>query len=149
MQCWSVEIRRKKSSQCSLNDTFQVKECLSMTTSSGNPVYWFGGAEMVTQRWPINNLKLPNPTVFLSSDLPQRHGNVLESYYLSSLGAAVYVPPDVPLYVSILSNNQICLESTYEPSGFQQRVGPAYNKPTTTNENDEELLNFDSPMQTR
>ena len=129
VQCWTVESQLIKDARCFSNNTVRVRDCLSMASSTGSPVYWFGGAEMISQQWPINGLNLQNPTAFLSSDLPLRHGNVLERYYLSSLGVALYVDPSVPLYVSIIPNKQICLESTYDPSGRQHFVGPGYLKP--------------------
>ena len=103
-----------------------------MQTEGGEPVYWYGGAEMVVQKWPINGIHVPRSTVFLSSDLPGRYGNVLERYYISSLGVAIYVYPETPLYVSMLANNKICLEAAYQSDDIQP-VGPGYLKPNDEN----------------
>jgi len=78
---------------------------------------------MVSQKWPMNNVSLKRGAPFLSSDLPQRIGNVLERYFISSRGAALYVDPDVPLHVTVLPNDAICLEASYDDYWL---VGPGY-----------------------
>ena len=118
---------------CASGNSTKVRDCVSMKQASGVPVYWFGGSELVTQKWPLNEVSLERMTVFLSSDLPKRHGNVLESYYLSSSGAALYVYPTTPLYVSVFQNNQLCLEATYDADGIQL-VGPMYLEPFEQNQ---------------
>ena len=49
---------------------------------------------------------------YLSGDMfedAQQFGSVLERYWLSSSGVALYVPPDVPLHLSI-ENQRICFK---------------------------------------
>uniref|UniRef100_H2YJT3 Glycoside hydrolase family 31 N-terminal domain-containing protein n=1 Tax=Ciona savignyi TaxID=51511 RepID=H2YJT3_CIOSA len=98
------------------------KDCLAMNTSSGDAVYWYGGAEMIAQKWPINKINMKHGAAYLSSDLPKRYGNVLERYYLSSKGVAVFVDSDVPLYVAIEPDIEICLEATYDKSNLSTRL---------------------------
>ena len=49
---------------------------------------------------------------YLSGDMyadPQQYGSVLERYWLSSQGVAIWVPGNVPLHVST-EKQQICLK---------------------------------------
>ncbi|CAK8691043.1 unnamed protein product [Clavelina lepadiformis] len=134
VQCWKVRTKRGGILPC-FNQTLRVKDCVSMTTDKGKSIFWFGGAEMISQKWPVNSMNLNRKTSFLSSDLPKRCGNVLERYFLSSHGAAVYVDPDVPLYISVHQDKDICLEAMYDGD---QLVGPSYLHPV----NDEIDLNY-------
>ena len=134
MQCWTIETTKQGPFGCEVDNLIRVQDCLLMESSNGDPVYWYGGAEMIIQRWPMNKIHVPKSTAFLSSDLPGRYGNVLERYFISSLGVAIYVYAETPLYVSVFANDQICLEAAYETDDVQP-VGPGYLRP-----NEEELL---------
>lgn len=43
---------------------------------------------------------------------PQQYGSVLERYWLSSQGVALYAPSDTPLHVST-ENQQICFKGMH------------------------------------
>ncbi|NWI65141.1 SP15 protein, partial [Todus mexicanus] len=85
-----------------------LKDCFSMANVS-----WYGGASVHSQRWPLNDAEsLAQP--FVSGDFsknPAGYGPVLERYFLGSTGVTVTVPPDVPLFLSLETNRQFCLET--------------------------------------
>ncbi|XP_002125217.2 myogenesis-regulating glycosidase-like [Ciona intestinalis] len=122
IQCYEISTERGGSKSC-LSDKVEVKDCLAMNTTNEDHVFWYGGAEMITQKWPLNEINMKRGAAFLSSDLPKRYGNVLERYFLSSNGVAVYINQDAPLYVSIDLNQGICLEASYDKSSL---VGPTF-----------------------
>uniref|UniRef100_H2YWD7 Glycoside hydrolase family 31 N-terminal domain-containing protein n=1 Tax=Ciona savignyi TaxID=51511 RepID=H2YWD7_CIOSA len=75
---------------------------------------WFGGAEMYYQDWPINDWS-KQMSFFLSGDMfsdPQQYGSVLERYWISSQGVALYVQPNIPLHVST-EKQHICFKGAY------------------------------------
>nr|XP_018667420.1 myogenesis-regulating glycosidase-like [Ciona intestinalis] len=86
---------------------------------------WFGGAEMYDQSWPINSW-YKEMSFYLSGDMfsdPQQFGSVLERYWLSSQGVALYVEPRIPLHVSV-EKQQICFKGAYiEP--YKPKKSPA------------------------
>ena len=47
----------------------------------------------------------------------QQYGSVLERYWLSSLGVALWVPPNVPLHVSTEAQ-QICFKGIVNAKRF-------------------------------
>ncbi|CAK8688185.1 myogenesis-regulating glycosidase-like [Clavelina lepadiformis] len=111
--------------ELSVSDVSQNVKCYETTWSSTTddvaPVdcfpmsdYWFGGAEMYYQHWPVNSWD-KFMSFYLSGDMfedAQQFGSVLERYWLSSSGVALYVPPDVPLHLSI-ENQRICFKGAY------------------------------------
>lgn len=78
-----------------------------------NEIFWYGGSELYTQKWPINNTSKTVADTYLSTDLPWRYGNVLERYWLSSFGVAIFVYDDIPLSVGITKNDRISLKVSY------------------------------------
>lgn len=107
-----------------------LEDCISMKTESMDKVHWFGGAEMISQSWPLNDMRLEAGAPFLSSDLPTRYGNVLERYYISSLGSAVFVDPDVALHISVYPNEKLCLSASFDDTRI---VGPGFLKEENRN----------------
>jgi len=80
-------------------------DCIAMTGS------WFGGSQMYLQKWPLNSWN-KHMSFYLTGDMfsdAQQYGSVLERYWLSSNGVAVFVDPEVPLHVST-ERGQICLK---------------------------------------
>lgn len=79
---------------------------------------WFGGHESYEQPyWPINNQssKYFVPYVTGFADL---WGAVMERYWLSSAGLAIFVGDDVPLLVR-LQNNTLCLKSSRSSAPYK------------------------------
>lgn len=75
--------------------------------------WWYGGAETKEQSWPINAAPGSNKMHPFTSHHSIRKkdgvpGSVLERYWLSSSGAAVFVSRRVPLYVGS-TDTHLCL----------------------------------------
>ena len=86
------------------------EHCLLMQDSKEDREFlWFGGPELFVQMWPLNKVDIFSAP-FLTTDLPELYGNVLERYFLSSSGAGVFVDDTSSLFVSHLSNREICFE---------------------------------------
>ncbi|XP_051477159.1 SITS-binding protein-like [Apus apus] len=89
-----------------LRPDVRLKDCFSMANIS-----WFGGASTRAPRWPLNGAESPAQP-FVSGDLgrnPGGFGPVLDRYFLGSTGVTVTVAPDVPLFLSLESNQHFCL----------------------------------------
>ncbi|CAD5122899.1 unnamed protein product [Dimorphilus gyrociliatus] len=99
-----------------LNSNFIPEDCIDI-----NKAYWYGGASVYEQHWPINKQK-HRMTAYVSGDilapaeLNYEYGGVLERYWISSKGAGIYVQPDIPLHVGFNdnSNGLLCLKSSFE-----------------------------------
>jgi hypothetical protein len=89
-----------------------------------NPNYWFGGHESYSQPfWPINNQSFDYQPYI--TGWPDGWAGILERYWLSSNGTAIFLNEDVPLLVKHLNPDQICLMSNksaapyaYTPNAF-------------------------------
>lgn len=100
-----------------LNSNFIPEDCMDISKS-----YWYGGASVYEQHWPINKQK-HKMTAYVSGDIlapdveRYEYGAVLERYWISSSGVGIYVQPDTPLHVSFNdnSNGLLCLRSSFEP----------------------------------
>ncbi|NXM68838.1 SP15 protein, partial [Serilophus lunatus] len=91
-----------------------LKDCFSMANVS-----WYGGPSTRAQRWPLNSAQSPTQP-FVTGDLstnPDGFGPVLDRYFLGSTGVTVTVEPDVPLLLSLESNQHFCLET---PGGGEE-----------------------------
>ncbi|XP_045209932.2 myogenesis-regulating glycosidase-like [Mercenaria mercenaria] len=76
--------------------------------------FWYGGAELQYQRWPIRGTSLPMQPYVTNDIVPlnQSFGNVIERYWINSKGIGIRVDENVPLSVSFNnSNNQICFRA--------------------------------------
>lgn len=98
-------------------DWLQPTDCMEMSEIGDS---WFGGAEMFYQWWPINRWN-KYMSFYLSGDMyadAQEYGSVLERYWLSTSGAAVYVDNDIPLHIST-ENYRLCLKGTFSDSPYR------------------------------
>ncbi len=98
-----------------LNDQFVPKDCFFTKFDK-----WYGGAEIYNQKWPI---QMQSRTIrpYISSSFTQNktsYGGVLERYWLSARGAAIYVDNDVPLHVGI-NYPRLCLKASYSNSKYR------------------------------
>ncbi|KAM6115207.1 SITS-binding protein-like [Pterocles gutturalis] len=85
-----------------------LKDCFSMANVS-----WYGGASTRAQHWPLNGAESraqPFVTGRFGTN-PAGYGPLLERYFLGSTGVTVTVAPDVPLFLSLETNRQFCLET--------------------------------------
>nr|XP_039252617.1 myogenesis-regulating glycosidase-like [Styela clava] len=93
-------------------------DCFSMSPYGDG---WFGGSEMYYQWWPINRWS-KEMSFYLSGDMysdAQQYGSVLERYWLSATGAALYVDADVPLHVST-ENYRLCFKGSFKNSPYRE-----------------------------
>lgn len=82
--------------------TGDVSTCFDLRPGHWN---WFGGPAQRRQYWPVEKLQLQN-----CAYVPQTHAhaNVMERYWLNSMGMFVYVPEIVPLFVD-QNGSQLCM----------------------------------------
>ncbi|KAL7833547.1 hypothetical protein AOLI_G00285070 [Acnodon oligacanthus] len=92
-------------------------------------IFWYGGAGVQAQKWPINTVKIPLQP-FTVSDLrlnPSGYGSVLDHRFFGSTGVAVLFSPDVPLNVGIDSNLKLCVQPQHilvtQPLQYRVCVG--------------------------
>ena len=81
--------------------------------------HWYGGAELFKQRWAIDKQEEVMQQ-YLSWDNgfnDKGYSSVLERYWLSSNGVAIYVYDDSPLHFGITSS-QLCFKSDYANSWY-------------------------------
>ncbi|XP_066475715.1 SITS-binding protein-like [Tiliqua scincoides] len=102
IECYSI-------SWTPLHCLVKLKDCFSMAN-----IFWYGGASISTQHWPLNNMDLQSQ-LFIISDLtktPTGYGSVLERYFLGSTGVTVTIASDIPIFFSVERNKQFCLENS-------------------------------------
>lgn len=95
----------------SLHPSEKPMDCYNLGEAS-----WYGGAETWHQHWPINQESI-SLQPYISSDQADHgaYGRVMERYWLSSQGIAMYVDETVPLHVGI-SGNKLCLMADHSSS---------------------------------
>uniref|UniRef100_A0A1I8FPV4 Sulfatase domain-containing protein n=1 Tax=Macrostomum lignano TaxID=282301 RepID=A0A1I8FPV4_9PLAT len=86
--------------------TQSVKEVTDCFDMSGE--FWFGGAEMWRQDWPLNT---GADSLRAQRRLPATVRRAIERFWISTGGFAVFVEDSVPLYVSI-SGGRLCLSGS-------------------------------------
>lgn len=87
--------------------------------------HWYGGAHLRKDRWLIEKEPIPM-TQYISSDTRfnqfesgDSYGGVLEHYWVSSEGLAIFVDDyNVPLHVGI-NSSQLCLKADFENSWYK------------------------------
>lgn len=89
--------------------------------------HWYGGAEVLEQRWPMNAQR-SQMQPYLTGDFlaahwrsrPEygRYGSLVEPYWISSSGVGIYVSGDVTLHSSFNGDGdgRLCLKS--DPRGY-------------------------------
>ncbi|XP_053556949.1 myogenesis-regulating glycosidase [Bombina bombina] len=89
--------------------------------------YWYGGAEMSTQHWPIRLFGYQEPKPFVTSDiyaLRDSFGGILERYWLSSKAAAIKINDSVPFHLGWNSTEKsLFFEARYKDSPYRPPVG--------------------------
>ena len=89
---------------------------------------WYGGHESYGEPfWPINNQTFDYKAYI--TGYPDIWGALLERYWLSSSGLAIFIDESIPLFVKNVNHKQICLmsdrnQSPYSstPSAFQNNM---------------------------
>ena len=96
--------------------TSQLQDCVKMDNA-----HWYSGTLVDKQYWPIEKWRR-KPTPFISGDLKKgEYGSVLERYWLSSNGVAIYIDQTVPLFVSINQSHDgnLCLIAEFKNPPYQ------------------------------
>ena len=119
ISCYNISVKLENDRQRrKQNDEIEV--CYNLGGNS-----WFGGHESLNQPyWPLNNQSfdyVPYVTGF-SDDW----SGVVEAYWLSSNGVAIFVDDDMPLFVKHTDPNQICLKSAKDSSPY--KFTPVYKE---------------------
>ena len=83
-----------KDTKSSMKDTFEMQKA-----------HWYGGAEIKQQEWLVEkwNMRMA-PYVCGDSFKEGQFGGVQERYWFSSNGVAIFVEPEIPLFVSMKSS---------------------------------------------
>ncbi|XP_022107115.1 uncharacterized family 31 glucosidase KIAA1161-like [Acanthaster planci] len=98
---------------------FAPLDCISLNDS-----HWYGGSIVHSQHWVLEKLRI-SMQPYVSGDIVSERnafGSVLERYWLSSRGVAVFVERDTPLHVSInekQTNRELCFKAEYFNSPYQ------------------------------
>ena len=103
----------------SLSASFTPHDCFLVGQAN-----WYGGGEIAHDHWTIEKAPIAMQP-FMSNDIGMEigtYGSVLERYWLSSRGVAIYVDDDVPLHVGV-NRSHLCFKSDYNSSLHQNREG--------------------------
>ncbi|XP_045612250.2 myogenesis-regulating glycosidase [Procambarus clarkii] len=95
----------------------ELKDCVVLEG------HWYGGGEQATQPWPLEQQPRPE-TAYVTADMLQKrskwYGGVSEAYWISSLGVAVRVEEETPLFLSVpdydgdSTADELCLDARHQ-----------------------------------
>ncbi|KFM69322.1 putative family 31 glucosidase, partial [Stegodyphus mimosarum] len=124
-----------------------LRDCISLRNAQ-----WYGMGLQRRLQWPLRATPGEDSHPLVTGDgVEQMFGGIIDRYWLSSDGVAVYVDPEVPLYVSI-TNKYLCLESRNDNDFPYQQSYPISLKYTIcTGKNMQTLhqnmmINYRSPL---
>jgi alpha-glucosidase (family GH31 glycosyl hydrolase) len=102
-QCYNVNVTNRLSRK--RRTTGETETCIDLANN-----YWYGGHESYDQPfWPINNQTfdyVPYVTGF-----PDGWAGVVERYWISSNGVAIFFDENVPLYVNHSDPGRLCFKA--------------------------------------
>ena len=99
----------------SKSDAFTPHDCFLVGQD-----HWYGGSETAEDSWTIEKQHIPMQP-YLSTHIgvvSRGHGSVLERYWLSSRGVALWVEDDVPLHVGV-NRSQLCFKADFTNSQYR------------------------------
>jgi alpha-glucosidase (family GH31 glycosyl hydrolase) len=104
--CYNISWQR-------LSDIFIPQDCFSLENAN-----WYGGGLLREQMWPLEKQQQSEMPFVTGNILDGEYGSVVQAYWLSSLGIALVVPTDVPLWASINASatgsaSGLCLSAMY------------------------------------
>lgn len=99
------------------DDLNELKDCVLMEGAS-SPTYWYGGAQMFEQRWPLNDASMPMQAYTTNDIYTNNYGSVQERYWVTSTGVALVLDEKIPLHVGTNENKngKLCFASRYKDS---------------------------------
>jgi alpha-glucosidase (family GH31 glycosyl hydrolase) len=116
VSCMNVSVVNKMKKS---KTTGETEVCFNLGGNS-----WFGGHESLGQPyWPINTQVFSY--VAYVTGFPDDWGAVLDRYWLSSNGLAIFIDDSVPLFVSHSDPNKICLKSSNSSAPY--KYTPVYS----------------------
>lgn len=107
----------------SLSEKFSPTDCFNIGTERGQ---WYGSGTTSNAEWLMAKNSF-NFTPFLTGDVRfSPWGNALKRYFINSLGVAIEISEETPLYISINANNnsQMCIKAAYDDFAFAYRLTP-------------------------
>ncbi|CAH2297366.1 uncharacterized family 31 glucosidase KIAA1161-like [Pelobates cultripes] len=104
-----------------------VADTVVQHTMYWDDAYWYGGAEMSTQHWPIKLSGYQEPKPFVTSDVYSSRdsfGGILERYWLSSNATAIKINDSVPFHLGWNSTEKsLFFEARYKDSSYKPPLG--------------------------
>ena len=73
------------------------------------PAHWYGASQVKYPKWPIEKWRRKLEPYVCDDSYAEKFGGVQERYWLSSDGVALFVEPNVPLFVTMNDNGDRCL----------------------------------------
>ncbi|XP_013397264.1 myogenesis-regulating glycosidase isoform X2 [Lingula anatina] len=100
--------------------TYDINDFTDCYNMSG--AHWYGFGQVFDQKWPIENWSM-NFAPFVTHDsisAKTAYGSVAERLVFGSRGVGIYVPEDVPLFVSVNASgdHKICLMGRFKNSPY-------------------------------
>ncbi|XP_078702737.1 myogenesis-regulating glycosidase-like [Branchiostoma floridae x Branchiostoma belcheri] len=97
-------------------ETFYPYDCFDTTRA-----HWYGGAQVFSQRWPVNNGSgemqpfITNDYLSWGEANKDRYGSVMERLFVTSEGVGIVIEDDVPLHLSLNASGdgRMCILSNY------------------------------------
>ncbi|CAL1286044.1 unnamed protein product [Larinioides sclopetarius] len=85
---------------------------------------WYGGSEMIHQRWPIQDEIRSWYPAATGDPLHHPSGNVVENLWLSSSGFSIYVEHDVPLFMNFneSGSGKMCFTTSSKKHPYEMEV---------------------------
>lgn len=99
-----------------IND-YLPTDCFNIGHERGQ---WFGGGLTKNKDWPLDSAKIPFGPFVTGDAVTHQWGNAIKRYFLNSLGVAIEVDADTPLYISINDEykDQFCLRAANDDFAF-------------------------------
>ncbi|XP_034026557.1 myogenesis-regulating glycosidase-like [Thalassophryne amazonica] len=92
-----------------------------------NNSYWYGGAELAKQYWPIRIWGEEEPRPFITSDVYSNRnafGGILERYWLSSNATAIKINDSVPFHLGWSEQDRILrFQARYQDTSYRPPDG--------------------------
>lgn len=91
---YDIEWTWRNSKKVALKDTFSMRNS-----------HWYGAAQVKKQTWPLEKWCRKLAPYVTGNSYKDEYGGVQERYWLSSKGVAIFVEPEVPLFVGMNTKN--------------------------------------------
>ncbi|GFR12892.1 myogenesis-regulating glycosidase [Trichonephila clavata] len=121
-----------------------LRDCIALKSA-----HWYGMGLQRGLQWPLRITPGESSHPLVTGDgVEEMFGGIIDRYWLSSDGVAIFVEPDVPLYVSI-NKDYLCLEARRSEDFPYQTVHPIALKYTICTGKDIRSLHQDMMLNYR